>query len=116
MAENTISSDLFRGHIDAIILRLLADSDSYGYEIMKEVAARSGGLYELKEPSLYTSLRRLEAAKLIASYWGDESLGGRRKYYRITETGRQVCRRSLEEWKTARLVIDRLLDGGETDE
>ena len=49
MPEN-INSDLIRGLIDTIILRILLDGDSYGYEIMKAVLANSGGAYELKEP------------------------------------------------------------------
>ena len=79
-----ISSDLIRGHIDTIILRVLMDEDNYGYEIIKAIRLLSDGQYELKEPSLYTSLKRLEKQGLIESYWGDESQGGRRKYYRIT--------------------------------
>jgi PadR family transcriptional regulator PadR len=112
MAEDVISSDLIRGHIDTIILRVLLDGDNYGYEIIKAIGEKSGGEYELKEPSLYTSLKRLEAGKLIMSYWGDESQGGRRKYYKITESGKQTYSRSLAQWKTARVLIDRLLDGG----
>jgi len=113
MADDVISSDLIRGHIDTIILRVLLDRDNYGYEIIKAISEKSGREYELKEPSLYTSLKRLEAGKLITSYWGDESQGGRRKYYKITEFGKQTYRRSLAQWKTARVLIDRLLDGGE---
>jgi PadR family transcriptional regulator, regulatory protein PadR len=112
MSEDGISSDLIRGHIDTIILCVLLSGDNYGYEIIKAIGIKSGGVYELKEPSLYTSLKRLETGKLIASYWGDESQGGRRKYYKITELGRQTYCRSLAQWKTARVVIDKLLDGG----
>lgn len=112
MAEDVISSDLIRGHIDTIILRVLLDGDNYGYEIIKAISEKSGGEYELKEPSLYTSLKRLENGKLISSYWGDESQGGRRKYYKIMEQGKQTYFRSLNQWKTARVLIDKLLDGG----
>ncbi len=112
MADDVISSDLIRGHIDTIILRVLLDGDNYGYEIIKAISERSGGGYELKEPSLYTSLKRLEVGKSISSYWGDESQGGRRKYYNITEYGKQIYCRSLVQWKTACVLIDRLIDGG----
>lgn len=112
MADDVLSSDLIRGHIDTIILRVLLNGDNYGYEIIKAISIRSDGEYELKEPSLYTSLKRLEAGKLIASYWGDESQGGRRKYYQITERGKQTYIHSLSQWKAARVLIDKLLDGG----
>lgn len=116
MSDDVISSDLIRGHIDPIILRVLLDGDNYGYEIIKAISARSEGAYELKEPSLYTSLKRLEAGELIAAYWGNESQGGRRKYYKITGLGKQTYDRSLSQWKIARVLIDKLLDGGEKNE
>lgn len=70
MAIENVSSDLIRGHIDTIILKILQESDNYGYEIIKTIFKKTGGEYELKEPSLYTSLKRLEKDKLIESYWG----------------------------------------------
>lgn len=107
-----ISSDLIRGHIDTIILRVLIDANNYGYEIIKAISANSNGLYELKEPSLYTSLKRLETGKLIESYWGDESQGGRRKYYKITQLGRDVYQNSVAEWQSAKVVISQLIERG----
>ncbi|OPJ64649.1 PadR family transcriptional regulator [Clostridium oryzae] len=112
MADN-ISSDLIRGHIDTIILRILLDGDNYGYEIIKAIGLKSEGQYELKEPSLYTSLKRLEGNRLIQSYWGDETQGGRRKYYKITEEGKAVYEKSLRQWKIARNLIEKLIERGE---
>lgn len=104
-----ISKDIIRGHIDVIILSLIRDKDMYGYEVYKEVITRTASLYELKEPSLYSAFRRLEAAGYIRSYWGEESLGARRKYYSITEVGREyfICSRS--EWKKIKSVLDMLI-------
>ncbi|MBY0086083.1 PadR family transcriptional regulator [Brevibacillus sp. M2.1A] len=110
MSDSIISSDIIRGHIDTIILRVLCDGDNYGYEIIKAIFKNSGGRYELKEPSLYTSLKRLESHKLIVSYWGDESQGGRRKYYQVTETGRKAYEKSLASWKLAKELIDQLIE------
>ncbi|RNB77894.1 PadR family transcriptional regulator [Brevibacillus panacihumi] len=110
MRDSSISSDLIRGHIDTIILRILCEGDNYGYEIIKAILRISEGQYELKEPSLYTSLKRLEGQKLISSYWGDESQGGRRKYYQVTLLGREAYEQSLEAWKVARELIDKLLE------
>ena len=111
MSEETngIGKDIIRGHIDTIVLRLLTEQDRYGYEVYKEVLARSGGAYELKEPSLYTAFRRLEGQGHIKAYWGEESQGGRRKYYAITETGREYCMRSRSEWLTIRKILDTLI-------
>ena len=110
MNENSISSDLIRGNIDTIILCVLYDGDSYGYEIIKNISKKSRGKYELKEPSLYTSLKRLETQKLIESYWGDESQGGRRKYYKITELGKETYGKSLSAWNIARDLINKLIE------
>ncbi len=108
--NDSISSDLIRGHIDTIILRILMDGDNYGYEIIKAISSISNGLYELKEPSLYTSLKRLEKESLIESYWGDESQGGRRKYYRITDSGKAAYHQAAADWKVARDLITQMIE------
>ena len=58
MSTNKITSDLLRGNTDTMILRLLAESDRYGYEIVKLIAEHSEGEYELKEATMYSSVRR----------------------------------------------------------
>ena len=60
MDEFKISSDLIRGHIDTIILSLLTKSDKYGYEITRLILEASGGEFELKEATMYSSLKRME--------------------------------------------------------
>lgn len=87
LMSDSVSGDLIRGNIDTIILCVLMAQDQYGYEIIKAIRHRSDDEYEMKEPTLYASLRRLEKQKMIQSYWGDENQGGRRKYYRLTEQG-----------------------------
>ena len=106
----SIASDLIRGHTDTIILARLLDGDNYGYEINKSIQQRTGGLYELKEATLYTAFRRLEQAGCITSYWGDELTGARRRYYRITDTGRAMYDCLIDEWLTAKNVIDKLIE------
>ena len=109
MTDNKISSDLLRGHTDTIILKLLMDGDKYGYEISKLIQTNSCGEYELKEATMYSSLKRLESDGSITSYWGDETQGGRRKYYRITEKGRQVYVENKSNWEYAKRILDLLL-------
>lgn len=112
----SIAGDLIRGHTDTIILAHLLQYDSYGYEINKAIFQTTGGRYELKEATLYTSFKRLEDAGYIFSYWGDENRGARRKYYSITSSGREAYEKLYEEWKSAKEIIDKLLDSeGETD-
>ncbi len=109
MSENKITSDLLRGHTDTMILRLLFEADRYGYEIVKLIAERSGGEYELKEATMYSSVRRLEADGDIEWYWGDESQGGRRKYFRITGKGKSTYADNKSNWEYAKRVLDSLL-------
>jgi len=109
MTDNKISADLLRGHTDTIILKLLIDGDKYGYEITKLIQTNSGGEYELKEATMYSSLKRLEGDGSIISYWGDETQGGRRKYYQITKKGKQVYAENKSNWEYAKRVLDNLL-------
>lgn len=112
----TISTDLIRGNTETIILNVLRQGDSYGYEIYKKIIALSDDQYELKEATLYTAFRRLEQEDFIASYWGDETQGGRRKYYRITDAGKERYEQNLKEWIFAKDVLDRMIRGGLTHE
>ncbi|MDN5376095.1 MAG: PadR family transcriptional regulator, regulatory protein PadR [Thermacetogenium sp.] len=109
--SGTISNDLIRGHTDTIILNILRQGDSYGYEICKKIIALSGRQYELKEATLYSAFRRLEQDGLIISYWGNESQGGRRKYYRITDKGREFYEKNKKDWEFAKEVIEKLIKG-----
>jgi PadR family transcriptional regulator PadR len=109
MTDNKISADLLRGHTDTMILKLLMNGDKYGYEISKLIQTNSHGEYELKEATMYSSLKRLEADGSITSYWGDETQGGRRKYYRITARGKQVYFENKNNWEYAKRILDQLL-------
>ena len=109
MNEPLLSSDLLRGHTDTIILGLLVTGDKYGYEISKLVQERSGQAYELKEATMYSSLKRLERDRHITSYWGDETQGGRRKYYRITPLGKELHQSNKQSWEQAKHILETLL-------
>lgn len=114
--KTTISTDLIRGHTDAIILNLLRQGDSYGYELYKKIARLSDHQYELKEATLYTAFRRLEQEGYIVSYWGDETQGSRRKYYRITDEGKVHYQKRVQDWDVAKEILEKLIKGGLCDE
>jgi len=109
MQDTNLTSDLLRGHTDTIILRLLKGGDKYGYEITKLVHERAERLYDLKEATMYSSLKRLENDGRITSYWGDESQGGRRRYYRMTESGRELYEDNRRNWEYAKQILDHLI-------
>ncbi len=106
----SIAADLIRGHTDTIILAHLLRRDSYGYEINKSILQRSSHRYVLKEATLYTAFKRLEDAGYIAAYWGNETTGARRKYYTITQAGRDAYDCQKKDWESARDIIDKLLN------
>lgn len=109
MIDKKLSSDLLRGHTDTIILKFLTDGDKYGYEITKLVYELSDQQYELKEATMYSSLKRLEKDGYISSYWGDETKGGRRKYYHITPSGREQYKSNKQNWDFSKEILENLL-------
>lgn len=113
MIASAAFSELVRGSIDTIILNVLLQGDNYGYQIIKEIYLKSGKEFELKEPTLYSSLRRLEAQGALESYWGEESRGGRRKYYRVTGQGKALFNDNYGAWQAVKGLIDRLIQSAE---
>ena len=105
----SITADVLRGHTEAIILSHLMESDSYGYQINKDILEKTDNRYELKEATLYTAFRRLEKAGYITTYWGDQNTGARRRYYSITDAGRAAYEAYKRDWMEARELIDKLL-------
>lgn len=108
---NMIRSDIIRGHLDSIILRLILEEDRYGYEISKEISQRTDNRFQIKEATLYAVFQRLEKKELIESYFGSVSLGGKRKYYKITTLGKAFLKESAEEWEITKEIIDLFMGG-----
>jgi PadR family transcriptional regulator PadR len=106
------SGEFLRGHTDTIILRLLIDKDSYGYEISNNITELGQGLIEVKDATIYTAFRRMEKEGLLATYWGDGVGGARRRYYSITEKGREVYKAKKAEWLQIKKILDNLIVGG----
>lgn len=90
-----IKDEIPRGQLSTIILMTLLERDKYGYEIIDEVLQNTSGKVSIKQPSLYSSLKRMEEQSLISSYWRDSEIGGKRHYYHLTDLGKK----HLEKWK-----------------
>lgn len=85
---------LKRGMLDVCVLAAIKNEDSYGYKIIKDMMP----FIELSESTLYTILKRLESAQMLTVRTAEH--GGRlRKYYQITDSGRQRIADFQEEWK-----------------
>ena len=104
-----ISSDVIRGYNDTMILYLLLEETSYGYEISKKIRECTQGKYIIKETTLYSAFTRLEKNGYIESFYGGESGGKRRTYYKITETGKAYYREKCEEWQLTKEVVEKFI-------
>ena len=105
-----LNKEILKGHIDTLILAILEKKDSYGFEIAKNVLDET--TFELKDGTLYISLKRLESKWLIESYWqSSQGPGNRRKYYKITEEGIRNLDLKVQEWIFVKKIMDKYLDG-----
>ena len=103
--ENSISSDVIRGYVDMMLLRVLHDGDSYGYAISKRIGELSGNSYSMKETTLYSAFARLEKLQYLRSYPGTFSGGRERTYYTLTDSGRQHYKQKCAEWELVKSLI-----------
>lgn len=106
---SNISSDVIRGYNDTMILFLLWEQPSYGYEISKQIKSLSEEKYIIKETTLYSAFTRMEKNGYIESFSSDENGGKRRTYYCITDEGRQYYRDKCAEWQLTKDVIENFI-------
>jgi PadR family transcriptional regulator, regulatory protein PadR len=102
-----LSKDLVAASATPLVLAILAEGDSYGYAVIKRVAELSGGHLQWTDGMLYPVLHRLERQGFVAARWGRSEIGRKRKYYRITRTGRTHLAAQQEQWR----VVDHTLRG-----
>jgi DNA-binding PadR family transcriptional regulator len=101
-----MGNERIRGYLDGILLSILSTGDSYGYEIVQRVHELTQGSLTLKEGSLYPALKRLEAEQFIEGYWGtDKETGPRRRYYSLTENGKNQLKKIRTEWTAEQRVL-----------
>lgn len=104
-----ISSDVIRGYNDTILLFLLLNGPSYGYEISREIRERTGDNYIIKETTLYSAFARLEKNGYVTSYLGEETFGRKRTYYKITDAGIGYYREKCDEWQLTQEVVNKFI-------
>lgn len=101
MPEKQWTTELKKGTVQLGILALLSEGRRYGFEIIEELKARTGGYLDLKEGTLYPALHRMEKQGLLVSEWVmPEAAGQPRKYYSITPAGTRSLEDARSEWKT----------------
>lgn len=107
--DQGISADSIRGYTDIIVLYLIRNEPDYGYSISKRIRLTSEQKYAIKETTLYSAFTRLEKNGYIQSFDGKISEGGRRTYYRITDSGRAYYRMKCREWLLTKEVVDNFI-------
>ena len=117
MDISSVNSDLIRGNVTTIILSSLITGDRYGYDILKEIESKSEGQYKLKQPTLYSVLKRLEKQGFIESYLGEpeDTGGGRRRYYKLTDEGHDTLNKEKSEYEFSRTILDKLVSDTKFD-
>jgi transcriptional regulator len=90
MSEQSIQRDLKKGSAELLILSLLEAGPRHGYEISKLIETRSGGAVSFRVASLYPLLYRLEDRGLLKGRWVEKTGQRRRRYYRLTPSGRKM--------------------------
>lgn len=90
---------LKRGLLEIIVLNLLSEKETYGYQLLQELDEKSDGVFKIKEGTMYPILYRLEDDGLIASCWSlprDKNVS--KKFYVITDKGREILKELLMLW------------------
>ncbi|WP_043534824.1 PadR family transcriptional regulator [Actinomyces polynesiensis] len=106
-----ISADAIRGYVDVMILSILRGAPSYAYELAHTISEVSEGEYTIKQTTLYSAVKRLEASGLVESYPGLSPSGKPRTYYRLTPAGSSALVEKCEEWAATKSVVDRFVKG-----
>ena len=104
-----ISSDVIRGYNDTMILYLLLENPSYGYEISRQIKNLTEEKYIIKETTLYSAFTRLENNGFITSFSQASDNGKQRTYYRITDKGREYYQEKSKEWDLTKEVVEKFI-------
>jgi PadR family transcriptional regulator, regulatory protein PadR len=103
-----ISKDLIAATSIPLILSILTEDETYGYELIKKIKERSGGKLEFAEGTIYPVLKKLEEKKWISSKWKLGDTDRQRKYYRITSSGKKQLQTEKNNWLAIHNLFEQL--------
>ena len=103
------TSQLLKGVLDLAVLAVLAEKDSYGYDVVRRL--RDNGLDHVGAASIYGTLRRLYQAGALNSYVVPSDEGPHRKYYGLNNRGRKALDQSSRAWGSFSKALNHLLTG-----
>lgn len=100
---------MLKGHLDAIVLSVIAGGANYGYAMIKEINHRSQQAIQIPEGTVYPALHRLEDDGLISSEWEVLPNGRKRRVYALTKAGTRRLEEKCDEWTTFARAMSLLL-------
>ena len=103
---------LVSGSMAMLILKLLEDGDQYGYQMTRALRERSEDVFRLRAGTLYPLLHSLEEKGLVTAYEREAAAGKPRRYYHLTEQGRDALREKETAWYAYAGAVRRVLEGG----
>ena len=106
-----IDKSLMTGSTTLLILKLLENTDMYGYQMIEELEKRSQNIFTLKAGTLYPLLHTLEQQNMIESYNTEADSPRPRKYYHLTKDGRKLLDEKKAEWKAYSSAVNQVLGG-----
>ena len=101
--------EALKGHLDLLLLSILADSPAHGYAVIETLRQRSNGTFDLPEGTIYPALHRLEKQGLLSSDWTEES-GRRKRIYKLTPKGRQALSQRQQEWRNFSQAVNATIE------
>ena len=101
-------SERLKGHLDGMLLAVVADAPAHGYVVIERLRERSSGTFSLEEGTVYPALHRLERTGLLSSEWVTAE-GRKRRVYRLTKRGGDALERTRSDWRTFSRAVDVVL-------
>ena len=89
--------EALKGHLDLLLLAVLAEGPAHGYAVIESLRTRSGGVFDLPEGTVYPALHRLEDQGWLQSHWS-EDVARRKRIYQLTPKGQQALAERQNEW------------------
>lgn len=102
-------AQLLKGVLEIAVLAVLSEGETYGYDILSRLEA--AGLNGVGDASVYGTLRRLEQAGHLRPRLENSANGPARKYYEVTESGRETYAESTGTWQRIERALNTLMDG-----
>ena len=108
-----MAGEAIKGHLDVLLLAVVAEGPVHGYAVVERLRTRSGGRFDLPEGTVYPALHRLEADGLLESSWAVVE-GRRRRMYELTDRGRAALGERSSDWRRFAAAVERVLTSDPT--